>query len=208
MIRFVYFDLGGVAIKDFSDSNKWKELQWSLGVSPENEEKFLTIWKRHHDRECIDYDVDKTISELKEELNLVIPDEYSLLNGFIERFEQNKSIWPILAMVKKRSRIGLLTNAYPRMLDAIKKKRILPPVEWDVEIDSSIVKLKKPDEQIFKLATEKANCFEDEILFIDNQEKHVNAAKQFGWKSYLYSSIDYLKSSGDLQEFLLSGGLI
>ena len=40
MISFVYFDVGGVAIKDFSGSDKWTELKKEVGVTPENDAEF------------------------------------------------------------------------------------------------------------------------------------------------------------------------
>ncbi len=202
MLRFVYFDMGGVAIKDFSDSNKWRELQESIGVPPEKEKQFLEIWNRHHERECIDYDVDNTVVELNAEMGLQLPPETSLLAEFIKRFEANKSIHSIITSLKKKVRVGLLTNAYPRMLDAIKKKGILPPVVWDVEIDSSIVRLQKPDRAIFDLATKRAAVKTEEILFIDNKKQLIDATKEVGWNTFLYNSGNYERSSKELADYV------
>lgn len=32
MIKFVYFDIGGVVVKDFSGNNKWNEMKKFMGV--------------------------------------------------------------------------------------------------------------------------------------------------------------------------------
>ena len=201
MIKFVYFDVGGVVIKDFSASNKWKELQFELGVRPENEERFQQVWMKYRNRICIDYDIEKLIPVLNLEVGLSIPLHYSLLQGFVSRFEKNESIWPIIEKVKKGTKIGLLTNMYIHMFDSIQKKGILPQVKWDTVMDSSVVKLQKPDKTLFELAEKDAQVSGKEVLFIDNQKDHCEAARQFGWSIYHYDSANHNKSSKKLGEF-------
>lgn len=201
MIKFVYFDVGGVVVKDFSASNKWKELQHCLGVRSNNEDKFQKVWMKYRDRICVDYDVDQMIPELNLEVGLSIPSDYSLLQGFIDKFEKNQSIWTAIKAIKKPVKIGLLTNMYLHMFEGIQKKGILPTIQWDVIIDSSIVGMQKPDRAIFELAEKEAQFEGKDILFIDNQEQHVLAAKQCGWQAYLYSSANYEQSSKQLGDF-------
>lgn len=201
MITFVYFDVGGVLIRDFSASSKWKELQHDIGVTPKNEAVFNEVWMSHRNRICLDFDVDRMIDELNTKVGLTIPNNYSLLQGFVDRFEKNETIWKTVTEIRKQVRIGLLTNMYPRMLDGIKKKGILPPTSFDVVMDSSVVMRQKPDAQFFNDAAEAAKTKNEELLFIDNQEKHVNAAKELGWKTFHYDSTDYERSSSRLFEF-------
>jgi len=208
MIKFVYFDVGGVLIKDFSATSKWEDLKYSIGVRPENEKKFMEVWMKYRDRICIDYDINDKISELINEVGLSIPPHYSFLHGFTDKFEKNESIWNIVEKMKKSIRIGLLTNMYVGMLDVIIEKEIVPPVQWDVIVDSSKVKAQKPDVKIFEIAQEKAGVLTEEILFIDNKEKHVNAAKQLGWQTFLYDSSNYEKSSNELGIFLNHVGIL
>lgn len=195
-------------IKDFSATDKWKDLRVAIGVTPEKERKFQEIWKDYRHRICIDFDVDDMIPLLNKELDLSLPKTYSLLEGFINGFEKNKSIWPLLEKIKQSTKIGLLTNMYPRMLDAIRKKGILPRLDWDLVVDSSIVGFQKPDIQLFELAQKEARVNGKDILFIDNQEKHARAAEQFGWQTHVYDSSDYERSSKELGEFLDHVGIL
>lgn len=41
MISFIYFDVGGVAMLDFSGTNKWELLKKEIGVNKTNNCKFL-----------------------------------------------------------------------------------------------------------------------------------------------------------------------
>jgi FMN phosphatase YigB (HAD superfamily) len=203
MIEFVYFDLGGVTILDFSGTDKWSQLKKELGIGVDKEKQFEDFWEKNEPGLCLGKrDTDSLLPLMKQELGISVPDNYSLLiDGFVNRFETNKSIWPVINKIHKVCKVGLLTNAYTGMLDAIKKKRILPDVTWDITIDSSIVGLQKPDPEIFFLAQEKAKASGKEILFVENSPKHTKAAEQFGsWQTFLYDSSKPEDSSNKLSE--------
>ena len=201
-IQFVYFDLGGVVIQDFSGTNKWDELRSAIGISPKNRVAFDAIWARHKDRLGIDYDVDWYIPEIEKECGISFPKNFSLLNEFVKRFEQNESIWPILETIHTAHRIGLLTNMYPRMLDAIKKRDILPSTQWDVVVDSSIVGYQKPDPKIFEIAQKMADVDKSEILFVENSIENIHAAETLGWNTYHYDSSNIKESNARLVNLL------
>lgn len=88
---------------------------------------------------------------------------------------------------------------YPRMLDAIKEAKLLPPTSWDATVDSSIELVQKPDHEIYVLAQKMAGVPHEEILFIDNTQKHLDAAKTLGWQTLFYDSCDYEKSTASLK---------
>lgn len=201
-IKFIYFDVGGVVIKDFSDTNKWQELQKDLGINETTQDKFDQIWQTHRDEISIDYDIDSYIPILRSELGLSISENYSMLDDFVERFEKNNSIWEIIEKAKSKLRIGLITNMYPRMLDKIFDAKLLPPINWDIILDSSIVKMKKPMLDFYDLATSYTKIPSDEILFIDNKKEFIIPAAELGWQTFFYDSKDYEKSSLELAKFL------
>ncbi len=128
MISFVYFDVGGTVIKDFSGTDK-------LEHEPEIS--------------CGRY-----------------PIEPSLVSEFVNRFEKNESIWPVINELKKHCRVGLLTNMYPGMLALIKQKGLLPRIDWEIIVDSSEVGFCKPNKEIYEIARQKTGVPAEEILFI------------------------------------------
>ncbi len=179
MIKFVYFDLGGVVIRDFSGTDNWVELKNERGITDDYWDKFepeLCVGKQKIDND--------------------------LLNAFVSRFEKNPSIWPVIDKIHKSCKIGLLTNMYPGMFKAIQNAKILPDVAWSVIIDSSVEGIAKPDSEIFKLAEEKAQVKGQEILFVENSPGHVQAAKSFGWQTFLYDSAHPADSSQKLSLLL------
>jgi len=202
MISFVYFDVGGVIVDDFSGNDKWKDLKKELGVIPSNNTTFDALWSQYEPELCTSRDVDTLLPILTKELRLNLPKDYSLLNGFVSRFYANSRIWPIIDKLSNKVAIGLLTNMYPRMFAAITQKGILPSIVWDVVVDSSIELLQKPDRKLFELAQKKAHTPNKEILFIDNSPEHIMGARTFGWQTFLYNSSDHEAAIQELDHFL------
>lgn len=206
MIAFVYFDLGGVVIRDFSGTNKWEELKKELGIIPEKAQEFEDFWIKYEPEVCVGKrSIDSLLPLIKKQFGSNHPDNYSLLiDGFVNHFEKNPHIWFVIDEIRKHYKLGLLTNMYPGMLDEIRKKELIIENKWDVVIDSSIVGLQKPDPKIFELAEKKAGSYGNKILFVENSLGHVNAASDFGWQTFLYDSKDPEKSSRDLSKFVSS----
>ena len=199
MIKFVYFDIGGVAIKDFSSTNNWIKLIEELGLSKSQVDAFDSFWKLEAKNSSLDFDVEKLLPLISKRFNVKFPPSYSLVkDGFVSRFEKNTSIWPIIEQIRKKAKIGLLTNMYPNLFRAIKQNGLLPPFEWENIVDSSVVMLQKPDSQIFQVAEDLAKVRGKEILFVDNTKVNVEAAKEFGWQVFFYDTEDYERSSKNL----------
>lgn len=187
MISFVYFDVGGVIELDFSKTNKWRDLKKELGIPPKRDQEFENLWKEWESEMCVGRDTQSVLAEVKEKFNSAVPSNYSLLiDGYINRFEINKSIWPIIDNIRQKYRCGLLTNMYPQMFIELEKRGLIPSVPWEVVIDSSVVHLEKPDPRIFHLAQEKAGVKGEEIFFIDNTQGHLDVAQTLGWQTFLY----------------------
>jgi FMN phosphatase YigB (HAD superfamily) len=200
--KFIYFDLGGVVISDFSGTNKWGELKQGLGLTPVQYEEFDKFFDEYEPQVCTGLDIETLVPKLKEKFNLTLPENYSFMMDFVNRFEKNEFINAVLSKADEKYPIGLLTNIYPYMLNAIIEKGLMPSVNWEVLIDSSIVKLRKPQKEIFELATEKACVNKNEILFVENGQKHIDAAKKFGWQTFLYDSSNPQKSSEKLLKII------
>lgn len=203
MIKFVYFDVGGVAIKDFSGTNKWEELKKELGISRDQSEEFENIYNLYQDEINTTREIDSLIPIYKEKFNIKLPANYSYLtDGLVKRFEQNKGIWPIIEKAKSKYKIGLLTNMHPNMLNEIKKAGLLPDIVFDQVIDSSVEQVSKPYKEIYSLAAKRSGYQGGEILFIDNSEINLKVPKEMGWSTFLYDPTDIEASNVKLSEFI------
>ena len=202
----IFLDLGGVLIEDFTSGNRLQDTIQEIGVSQSDEVRFRELWAVHAAPEvCLSYPADNFHRIIEAEFGIKLPKSYSLLqHGFVDHFDPNPSIEPVIARLIGRVKLGLLTNMYPGMLEAIKAKPgLLPTVPWDVVIDSSEVKLQKPDKAIFEYATERAGEPKERILLIDNTRANVDAAAEIGWQTFYYDSDHYIRSSKQLGSFLI-----
>ncbi len=203
MITFIYFDVGGVTIKDFSASNKEEIFERELlKIPPQKITAFRQLFDKYEPSMCTGRNVDDFIPEFSRQLDLSFPENLSILDVLIGLFERNQSLWPVMRLLKSYFKIGLLTNMYPQMLDKIKQANLLPEIEWDVVIDSSLVGVRKPDEKIYQIAETKADCPSSQIMLIDNLQENLDAAQSRGWHTFLYNSTDYEQSSRELANIL------
>lgn len=204
MIKFVYFDVGGVVIQDFSGNNHWEKMKRRIGITPKQDREFDDFFDKFESKVCVGLDVEELVPMIEKRFGVSFSSNYSMLADFVNHFRKNESLWPVIKEVNKRARIGLLTNMYPGMLDAIGESDLMPPVEWEVVIDSSIEKVQKPDTKIFELGEEKVGVGGKEILFVENSSRNIEAADNFGWQTFWYDSSDPKTSSQKLENFFLN----
>ncbi len=205
-ISFIYFDVGGVAIKDFSDTPKWNiMLDSALGISASDRDGFDKLYDQYEDDICLGkIAVDDIKPYIKERYNPSLSDSFSLLQYFVDNFEPNEGLWEIVRSLSSQVKLGLLTDQYLGMLDGIFAKNLIPPRKWHAIIDSSVEGVRKPMPEIYKLAQDRAGVPPAEILFIDNRSKNLVVPKEMGWQTYLYDSSNYDQANIDLEKFLTS----
>jgi len=202
MIKFVYFDIGGVVVKDFSGNDKRGNFKKLIGVEQEFDKEFDKLYDKYEDEDLnLTREVDSLIPILSEKFKIQFPPDFSLLTYYVDYFQPNTSLWPVITEIKRTSKVGLLTNMYVGMLDLIRDRNLFPSIDWDVVIDSSKVDLQKPDPKIYLLAQKLSGVENGEILFVDNSKKNIDAAKNLGWTIFYFGSSDYEKSSSNLLEF-------
>ncbi len=96
---FIFFDLGGVVIKDFSGTSLWDSMLTDIGLNLTDKETFQKEWKLHEQEFCIDYPCDNVVETLKKQ-GIHVHVQQSLLYKFVCRLETNSSIWQIVRAVK------------------------------------------------------------------------------------------------------------
>jgi FMN phosphatase YigB (HAD superfamily) len=203
-MKFVYFDVGGVLIKDLSDINDgWALLLGGFGLIGKQRQKFDDLFKILEKRLDLGDGIKDFVSIMKSDFEINLPNDYSISDDLVNRFfYKNNGIWQTINKINKKYKLGLLTNMYDGMLDLIRNNNLIPNVDWKVIVDSSIEKCRKPDRKIYEIAQEKSGFKGSEILFIDNKKENLEIPKELGWQTYWYDSSDYDKSNQELAKFL------
>lgn len=201
IIKFVYFDIGGVLVKDFSATNKWDLMTDEWGIDQDKKTELNELFDKFEEEVAVGRSVEDFVLMAREKFGAKFPKNYSLNQDFVNRFNKNEGLEEIIAEFKDKYKFGLLTNMYPGMLNLIKEKKLIPKIEWII-VDSSVEKCKKPEEKIYEVAQKMAGFKAEEILFVDNKKDNLEIPKKMGWQCFYYESSDYEKSNRELKEFL------
>ena len=204
IIKFVYLDIGGVLIEDFSATNKWDLMTDEWGIRKEKKEELNRLFDEFEKEVCLGRSVEDFLPIVEKKFGVKFSENYSLNQDFVNRFYKNEGLEKIIMELKDKYNFGLLTNMYPGMLDLINKSDLLPKNIWKMVIDSSVEKCRKPEEKIYERAQDKVKVNVKEILFVDNKKDNLEIPKKMGWQTFWFDSGNYEKSNRELEEFLKS----
>jgi putative hydrolase of the HAD superfamily len=202
MINTIFFDIGGVLI-DIHPNRTFEYISKCTNI----------------DKKTVEKSFPSNIHN-KYEKGLISNNEWFLnyknsLKGFSALNESDFWIaWKLLLGKEKKTielikllkpyySIWLLSNTNPQHIrDEIEKKYVFPTLS-DGEIYSFEVGERKPSRAIFKVAMKKASTVPEKSLFIDDLIENVDAATEFGIKSFQFRS--YLKLKLDFKNINLKG---
>lgn len=103
----------------------------------------------------------------------------------VKNREINTELVEIIKKLKENYSVGTLTNLTPSRI-LLDEEMNLYSI-FDYSILSCVEHLKKPNPEFYKLAIQKAEARPEESIFIDDKEKHTNAASELGMNTILYN---------------------
>lgn len=108
----------------------------------------------------------------------------------------------LITWVTQHYKVGLLSNIMPGLITAMIDKGLVPALPYDAIIDSSEVKLIKPDPAIYQIATETAGCPTSEILLVDDTKINVSTAERIGWQALWFDDFAPIDSARKIRDAL------
>jgi putative hydrolase of the HAD superfamily len=114
----------------------------------------------------------------------------TLSSAYLNSYQIYPEIFDLILRLKKKYKIGLLSNLTPEMRDHIRAKHGLRKY-FHVEIYScdENVKALKPSYKPFEAALEALKLEPADCLFIDNSQKNIRAAEELGMRVILFENI-------------------
>ena len=179
-VKFVYFDMNGCLVR--SGNRAIGVLAQETGVSADIIE--TTFWQ--YDSEVCRGEA--SVDELNAALSTKLGVEVDWLRYYLQSVESTPGMNEFVRWVAANYRVGILTNTMPGLLAPMRANGTLPPVDFDVIIDSSEVKHSKPDPEIFRIAADKAGVAPNEILLIDDDRPNLVAAGKLGWHTMSFDA--------------------
>lgn len=175
-ITFVYFDINGCLVRFFHRA--FNRLSEETGASPDVVE---TAFWHYNDLVCRG---EMGLREFNEKLTaeLASPQPIDWTEYYLEAIEPIPAMHEMVRWAAENYRVGLLTNIMPGFISSMIEKGLLPMARYEAIIDSSQVKAIKPEEKVYQIATERAGCPPEEILFVDDSRVNLMAAQKQGWR--------------------------
>jgi FMN phosphatase YigB (HAD superfamily) len=174
-ITFVYFDINGCLVRFFHRA--FTRLSHETGAPPDVVE---TLFWHYNDLVCRgELSLEEFNQKLSRELHS--PKPLNWTEYYMEAIEPIPAMHEMVQWAATHYRVGLLTNIMPGYVEMMLANGLLPHVSYDAIIDSSKVHAIKPEEKIYDIATERANCPASEILLVDDSRVNLMAAGKHDW---------------------------
>lgn len=100
-------------------------------------------------------------------------------------FIPHKQVLDLIKELKLNYRLALLTNAQKGSVDALDALWNIKQY-FEVIIDSSVVKIRKPDVRIYKILLNQMALTPQECLYIDDMNTNIAVAKKLGFRTILF----------------------
>lgn len=179
-VRFVYFDMNDCLIRSYRQA--FNRLAEAANVTPDVVES--VFWQHNAGVNLGEVSVDALNTALAERLGIMV----NWYEYYLESVEITPGISELVTWAADNYRVGILTNTMPGLVEALMERGLLPPVKFDVIVDSSVVGLMKPDPRIFELAAEQAGLAPSEILLVDDDRPNLMAAGRLGWHTLWFDA--------------------
>ena len=174
-IKFVYFDVNGCLVRFFHRA--FTKLAEETGVPSDLIEN--TFW-HFNDAVCSgNISMDEFNKEMSKKLEIDNVDWREYYMAAIDPIPEMNSLVKWASTVYE---VGLLTNIMPGFIDEMRKRKLIPDVEYATIVDSSEVGFIKPDRKIYEIAESKSGCSPDQILLVDDSRTNIMAAEHMGWR--------------------------
>jgi len=196
MIKFIYFDIGGVLI-DWSKVFENAALKFNLDI-----EDIGKVFDENHDAITKGSLTPKQLWEkCIQRYNLKNAEDYDFLDSWVSDYKSIEEMHKLVVKIVPKYKIGLLSNIYKGMLPLLLNKELIPNINYDQIIFSCDVGMMKPNSDIYVLAQEKANVNSEEILLVDDRKDYLEGARKLGWKTFLFNSEEQ-NSVKELEDYL------
>lgn len=200
--KLILFDWGNIVESHqtgYTVYDAWNDLFLEFGCKLEGK---VSLGKYHLSSISTLEELEKTFYEIKDEYNLV-GDFNKLLNcydGYFDRIDYYEDVRDYEVSLKDRCYIGILSN-----LSILDKRRLNMQVgldNYDYVFLSFELACQKPNEIIYDKVMEKLPFNSKDILFIDDNAKNIEMAKNKGWNTLLATGLELDRIKKTCEDFL------
>jgi putative hydrolase of the HAD superfamily len=183
-IRAVVFDIGGVLeiTPDTGMTQKWEA---RLRLKPgEMDEQMASVWRDGSLGKCSEEQVQQRLSEItgmdQAQIDAFWHDLWEEYLGTL-----NAPLATYFSSLRPRYQTALLSNSFVSARSREQERYHFAEIT-DLIIYSHEVGVAKPERRIFELTCERLGVQPQEMIFLDDVEQHVAAARSLGIQAILF----------------------
>jgi epoxide hydrolase-like predicted phosphatase len=186
MIKVIYFDMSGVIVTTSSYKKTFIKLLEKTYHNPTItfDDIYFIFEKleigKIHETKAVEL-LGKTISK-----DASMQQQILLFTRTAKALHIRPSIVKLIKSLRKKVKVGVLTNSIQPNAD--RHKRLGHYDYFDYQILSHEMKIRKPNKGIFLCALKKARVQPNEVLFVDDSQENITAAKKIGINTILFTS--------------------
>lgn len=115
---------------------------------------------------------------------------------YLDSIKINEGFYDFAERAKKQYKLALISNDSSEWSKYLREKYNINKY-FDVITISGDVKMRKPDERIFKTTIKQLDCKTNECIYIDDRKPNLEAAELLGMDTILFNprNIDYWKKT-------------
>jgi putative hydrolase of the HAD superfamily len=125
---------------------------------------------------------------------LGLPDHEAVCQFYDDYFGKDyldQQVVDAVRSLRDRYKVAMLTNAFPGHAKmVVDRYGYDPQAEYDVYVNSALVKLAKPDPAIYQLTLEQLDVAPAEAVFLDDQVRNIDAAQALGIHGVVFADTD------------------
>jgi|SRR2546429_786524 len=182
MIKAIFLDIGGVLIL-----SKYREIieKWASELNVPSDKLHQTLKQYSHIGMAGKRGSYQEFLE-QNEIDWITADQLKALQKEAWKSEYiNQELLDFILENKGKYTFGIITNNYKEAEELLLKKFNVPKF-YSVFVSSADIGVLKPDERIYQYALERIKTPAEQTIFVDDQERNVEAAKELGMVGFLY----------------------
>lgn len=183
-IKFIYFDIGNV-MADTDDYFKGVTSKFNIPLS-----EFTEFWNGGNGAD------EMTRGKITAKdfwrtavtrFNMGDAFDFDFLESWLNDYKPILGTHKLAQKLMERYRVGLISNLYPGMIDKLIERGLVADLNYSAVVLSCETGFRKPEKEIYEIATKKAGTLPEEIFFIDDRSDFLEGARSYGWNTFRFN---------------------
>lgn len=199
-VKFIYFDIGNV-MADTNDYFKGATTKFNIPLSD-----FTQFWDSGNGADDMTrgkITAQEFWQDAVRKFNIENAGDFDFLESWLSDYKPISETHELARKLSKQYEIGLISNLYPGMITKLFNRELVADLKYSAVILSCETGFRKPEKEIYQIATEKAAVRPEDIFFIDDRIDFIEGANKFGWHTFRFDDGKILSTINRLEKLLL-----